>query len=646
MPCYTIPISEIKQRQDRNTLIYLKHVMLRILVFGLSIAIALSIHVPLKVFFVGPIPDSGQIFWAPENGHFDEQKSIKDLSFRSTHQEFHLPMHVLLRARSWRWDPCNCDGEFNLIGARIGFGPFSQRISSSFILSGVISDVTITDNSGVLQLRIPSSPSPDPYIILDNPLWGDVYGYLLVLLLALGVIVLLHSLRVSIRLGRSVASHPRVRLIHHFFDRPEFCMVCRHKIYPYAISGLMFVSATTFAYRLYVSVDGYLYLSSAQSIVDSTFLANYHAVREPLYPIFLSIFLWFGLPTISYAIASALLLGTVIIGAASKLALRQRDALKVAFAVAATPTVLGYAGVILQQHLIMVLLVWLVGVALGESNEPQVERVASRNLRVALGAGLCALVSLVLLPVAAVATFLATHSDTRSPQKWWRKWQKSLAVQVVVASPTVVWSLIKASAFGLGDAVDGRGFRVWIWQYSGDGRSVGVFRNTAGFLGIMSDLPDGIYRENIVYGLGRQVTDCAIFDPFVPSIVEYALDGLSISCAQQLVVSRLSRLSVLSGHFTTLALCASIVVALVLATHLVRLPNHSSQIHVRYLLLVVAFSVPYVVFGPGISRYSVPMYAPALLYLAQVWRSSQSRSDGLQSEVEPVSHPENIGRLI
>lgn len=580
--------------------------------FGGVVLLSLAAMLPISMSFEfeDKVPADGQVFWAFGWQSHNEGRSVAG-RFEEGLQSFSLPTYVFLGAANLRWDPCDCLNEIGVTGVEAGFGPIS--VSLPLILLSEVpqtSKVIYTEQESRLLIVPTPQENPDPQIIIGGRLLRMLIG----LTVLVGVVALVRCVSIVTRLGTARFASRRMHTVHWIQQCKADKWVQR------VFAATIFAIPAILAYRLHITVDGYFYLSSAQSLIDKSFAANYLALREPIYPAFLAIFLIAGAPSVLLAVVSSSLVGLAYSGASQALKLPLRSWLLSGLLLVASPTFVGYSGTVLQQTLMLGALTYLFGAGLGAFEFNSDERLSDRNEYLfPFLAGMTGLLSMFLLPAAAVAVAMRATKPTDSFSRLKYFTFSRFVALSLVSAPIALWSAIKAATFGGSGARDGFGQPVWppvsAFGYTSSLESVSLAENVMGFFGLQPDMPGKFARELWAYGLKYPVRDCALLDDFDPIIVRYALDGFQISCQtfpQALYAHALSGASaaLLAGLLLFSILLAIIRVFLQLGRRRV-----ISRLDVGYLLFIVAFVAPYVLFVYGISRYSLPLFGPAVLYL-------------------------------
>lgn len=394
--------------------------------------------------------------------------------------------------------------------------------------------------------------------------------------------------------------------------------------------SLPFALFASLASRLYVSWDGYLYLSSAKALFSPEFSTHYHWLREPLYPFYLwLIHTFFGNSDVFFSLFNLIILAIACSFASWSFQFGPRLFLVFITIVFVSSISVGMAGSILQQTLLSALvltLLPLIGLTSFLTANQSIRRLSWQHLTILIG-GLGSLLSFLFLPVilsvllANLVLFFAYkgHKETKRLADDLRKRQNrnffvsTIKATIFILLPFICWSFLK-----LNFAQDTYGEFKPFASLSIVKDQFASFNATkiqiAGGLASLTPDVDGMsFRKSEIrtFGLGLadtlQLERCGYYNDGYPKAIKYVAGYISPSCKANVFWKFFISIQPISLFFFRFFLLISPLV------FLFYLRKRDLRFAVLYLPIFVTWAL-YFVLGLGISRYMYAIWPATVFY--------------------------------
>lgn len=409
-------------------------------------------------------------------------------------------------------------------------------------------------------------------------------------------------------LGSSAARTNKISLVKSNFDVNIRRLVTAIGFYSPLWLG---ISSGILGARLLVTFDSYLYFSSAKSIFTSEFDDHYHWIREPLYPLFLKVVLFFAHSGLLLSLVQSVLLAAGMMHLARTLRLGSSLRFIAALLVFGSAVMVGFNGAVLQQSVMATLLLF------GTSTFIRLLRVAKTGTLAEFNRALTAFVIVQLMSVLTTFFFVVPAGVASVVVLWvrtrrLRRLRSALANGAALALPFVgllSWWVFKYSQIGFSKAP--ATLAAWPWQF--DPTEIPIVSPLAKFLGLTGLGPDthtqAVSNESLIFAVnsvsqlcGKTYSGPSGFDTYV--------EGLIVdSCRNTSAVTFYAK----TAGFSLQLMAWVVVIGLIVGLITLFMPRFGLN-RIGYVV-PVAFFAGYLAFALGISRYSVPLYPVLLLML-------------------------------
>ena len=379
------------------------------------------------------------------------------------------------------------------------------------------------------------------------------------------------------------------------------------------IAGVLLLYVVAAA-RTAISWDSHLYLASAKSLFWPGMERWYHWIREPLYPLQLRM----STALFGSADLGVILIQALIVVVATSVFVRvwfrhNPITRKIALVlIVANPIVIGMVGFVGQQAMILALVclsaAWIKLVTDWTRHLRSGLIVLSGCLGACLALAAVALVPLAVANGAYVLLCARKRSDLSSSQDTTltlisrrRAVMAALSLMLSAVLALSTWWAYKAIA--LQDAESAYGYPAWVWEYTGEDDPLSIPEKLLAFLALGRDgtiPPSAVAWELTVYGgLEEPFSNRCGFETAGDASASYSEGYLELSCRPAWATRINNRLAPL-GLAVHRAALLGLFLATLIAVFVSRLR--------LFAVITVAFLLPYVVGGLGISRYAVPLY--------------------------------------
>ncbi len=370
------------------------------------------------------------------------------------------------------------------------------------------------------------------------------------------------------------------------------------------------------ASRTILSWDSYLYLSSAKSLFSTDIGRWYQWIREPLYPLQIRISTALFGPSDLGVIALQATIVVVAVAVFSHQWFRGRPWMRrtAMVLIIANPIVLGFIGFVGQQAVLLALIcatgAWIARIADSSRSDHRFLVASSAVLGVAW-----VLSSALFIPVVVSVAGLVwlaprwSYAEIRllHPTKTDSVVATTAAIALVLSAAIAitVWWGFKAVVIADTDNAYTQ-YHPWIWDYRGSAKgslSEQLPQKILAFLAIGPDdiVNPAIAKELIIFGgLHPQTSDrCGVVTSADPTAVAYTEGFMQFTC-RPAWASRVHHGLAFPGFLLYRISLVALFTSTAAGVFWKRFRVFS--------LLTLAFLLPYLVGGLGISRYAVPLY--------------------------------------
>ena len=386
--------------------------------------------------------------------------------------------------------------------------------------------------------------------------------------------------------------------------------------------SLPFALFASLASRMYVSWDGYLYLSSAKALFSPEFSTHYHWIREPLYPLYLwLIHTFFGNSDVFFSLFNLIILAIACSFASWSFQFGQRLFLVFISIVFLSSISVGMAG----SALVLTLLP-LIGLNSFLAQNQGIRRLTWQRLTILIG-GLGSLLSILFVPVI-LSVLLANlvlffvykdHRETKRLADSIRKKQNTkyfvstIKATIFILLPIICWFFLKLNV-----AQDTYGEFKPFASLSIVKDQFASFHATkiqiAGGLTSLTPDVDGMnFRKSEIrtFGLGLadtlEMERCGYYNDGYPKAIKYVEGYIAPSCKANVFWKFFVSIQPISLFFFRFFLLISPLV------FLFYLRKRDLRFAILYLPIFVTWTL-YAILGLGISRYMYAVWPATVFY--------------------------------